>query len=350
MLKICEKIQPVDKNIGNEVRAYLDTLTKPIGSLGMVEELAIQLGEITSSRFPTVSPPGVIVFAADHGVAGEGVSAYPQEVTVQMVHNFLNGGAAINVLAKQIEAKLDIVDIGVAGEIAREGLISRKVRYGTGNFLKEDAMSPDEALEAIQVGMDVANDMIQRGAKCLLLGEMGIGNTTSSSAILSVLLGENNLERIVGTGTGISVQQIKHKQQVIKQAIENRHPDPGDPLDILSKLGGLEIAGMIGAIFAAAEKRIPILIDGFISTVSAVLAVEMCQHIRGYLIIGHQSKEIGHRRALELLKKRPLLDLELRLGEGSGAALAYPIVEASARILKNMATFSAAGVSESTIS
>lgn len=344
MLKIVHKIPAINEQKGEEVRAYIDTLTKPQGSLGRLEELAIELAQITGKSFPTVTPPGVIVFAADHGIAAEGVSAFPQEVTTQMVLNFLQGGAAINVFARHIGALFSIVDIGVAHDVEGEGLIQRKIRYGTANFLIEDAMSKSEAVQALEVGIEAAEQIIEQGAKCLILGEMGIGNTSSSSAILAVLSGEK-IESIVGRGTGIPSEKLLYKQQVIEQALDRRQPDPHDPLDILAKVGGLEIAGMAGAMLATAKHRLPILVDGFICTVAALLAEKICPMVKEYLIAGHQSQEPGHQVALQLLEKKPLLDLQLRLGEGSGAAVAFPIVEAATRMLKEMATFSSAGVS-----
>ncbi|KMJ57590.1 nicotinate-nucleotide--dimethylbenzimidazole phosphoribosyltransferase [Bacillus sp. LL01] len=338
-------IEPVNQKQGEKMKSYLDTLTKPQGSLGMVEEIAIQLGQITGADFPEVTPPGIIVFAADHGIASEGVSAYPQEVTVQMVHNFLNGGAAINVLARQIGAKVEIVDMGVVSDVNREGLHVNKVRHGTGNFLKEDAMTRSQALQAIDAGRDIATKVLNDGAKCLIVGEMGIGNTTSSSAVLAALSGLGAAQG-VGFGTGISSEQVKIKQQVISQAIGNRKPDSADPIDVLSKLGGLEIAGMIGAILTAAERKIPVLIDGFISTIAALLAVKLHNEVKGYLFIGHQSQEAGHQHAIKLLERMPILNLGLRLGEGTGAALAFPVLQAAANITKEMATFKSAGVAE----
>ncbi|WP_244895411.1 nicotinate-nucleotide--dimethylbenzimidazole phosphoribosyltransferase [Evansella clarkii] len=345
MKNTINRIKPADKTTGNEVSAYLDTLTKPKGSLGRLEDLAVQLGEITSSRFPEVTPPGIIVFAADHGIAKEGVSAYPQEVTAQMVQNFLNGGAAINVLAEQTGAMLEVVDIGIANDISNEKLINRKLCYGTANFLEEDAMSKEEAEASIKTGMEIGGQLISKGAECIIPGEMGIGNTTSSSAILSVISGEEP-GTLTGAGTGLSLEQLKHKQRIIEQAISRRKPDRDDPLDILSKLGGFEIAGMTGAILEAASRRKPVLIDGFISSVSALLAVKLCGNVKDYLIIGHHSQEAGHKTVIRILEKQPLLDLQLRLGEGTGAALAFPLLEASSRLLKQMATFSSAGVAE----
>jgi nicotinate-nucleotide--dimethylbenzimidazole phosphoribosyltransferase len=338
-------IQPLDIEMGQQVRNYLDTLTKPPGSLGRLEELAIQLAEITSEAFPVVSPAGVIVFAGDHGVVEEGVSAFPQEVTVQMVMNFLNNGAAINVFSRQIGAMFEVVDIGVAADIAAESVVKRKVRYGTNNFCKQDAMTREEAELAISAGYERAENMIQQGCKCLILGEMGIGNTTPSSAILAVLSGQD-ISKLVGKGTGIAAEKIIHKQEVIARALTERKPDRKDPIDILAKIGGLEIAGMTGAMLASAANRIPILVDGFICTISALLARGICDSASDYMIVGHRSVEPGHEIALKLLGKKPLLDLDLRLGEGSGAAVAFPILQSATLMLKEMATFASAGISK----
>ncbi|MCG1020969.1 nicotinate-nucleotide--dimethylbenzimidazole phosphoribosyltransferase [Sutcliffiella horikoshii] len=338
-------IKPINLLQGEKMEGYLNSLTKPKGSLGEVEEIAIQLAQITNEDFPEVTPPGIIVFAADHGIASEGVSAFPQEVTVQMVHNFLDGGAAINVLGKQIGAKVEIVDIGVAADLDRIGLHRRKIRHGTANFLEGDAMTREEAWKAIEVGSDMATSVIENGVKCLIIGEMGIGNTTSSSAILSALSGLD-VEDVIGTGTGITTNQLEWKQQVIRQSLQKRTPDPTDPIDTLSKVGGLEIGGMVGAILAAAERKIPILVDGFISTVAALLAQRLYPEAKGYLFIGHRSMEVGHEHAIMLLEKKPILNLGLRLGEGTGAALAFPILQAATNIVKEMATFESAGVAE----
>lgn len=339
------KIQPLDKEIGQKVRKYIDTLTKPPGSLGRLEELAIRLAEITRKDFPVVSPPGVIVFAADHGVVEEGVSAFPQEVTVQMVLNFLNNGAAINVFSRQIGAIFEVVDIGVAGDVDYDGVVKQKVRPGTANFCEQDAMTREEAEKAIMIGYERAERMIAQGCKCLIVGEMGIGNTTSSSAILSVL-SDQDISLLVGKGTGIASEKLIHKQTVISNALNKRKPDRNDPIDILTKVGGLEIAGMTGAMLAAAANRIPVLVDGFICTISALLAKEICPTAGDYMIVGHQSVEPGHQIALQLLGKKPILDLNLRLGEGSGAAVAFPILQSAVLMLKEMATFTSAGISQ----
>lgn len=345
MNPIIANIEPLDKATGEKVLAYIDTLTKPPGSLGRLEELAIQLAEMTSDEFPVITPPGVIVFAADHGVVEEGVSAFPQAVTVQMVMNFLHGGAAINVFSRQIGAMFEVVDVGVAEDIPSDRAVNQKIQYGTANFCKQDAMTREQAEKAIAVGFNRAKNMIQQGSKCLILGEMGIGNTTASSAILTVLSGQD-VNFLVGRGTGIAPDKISHKQEVIERALMERKPDRNDPMDILAKVGGLEIAALTGAMIAGASYRIPILVDGFICTVAALLAKEICGTVSEYMIVGHRSDEPGHNIALELLGKNPILDLNLRLGEGSGAALAFPILQSAALMLKEMATFTSAGITK----
>ena len=331
--------------MGKQVSNYVNSLTKPLGSLGRLEELAISLAEMKNESFPTVSPAGVLVFAADHGITDEGVSAYPKAVTEQMVLNFLNGGAAINVFSRQIGALLNIIDIGVASDLDHTDLITKKVRYGTGNFLRDDAMSREEAEKAIEIGYEESIEIINKGAQCLILGEMGIGNTTASSAILALLSGKA-IEAVVGTGTGITEEGIQHKVSVIKQSLQNRNPDSSDPIDLIAKVGGLEIAGMTGAMLAAASKRVPILVDGFICTIAALLAKQLSPNALDYMIVTHQSVEPGHQIALSLLGKKPLLDLGLRLGEGTGAAVTYPIIQSATLMLKEMATFESAGVSQ----
>ncbi|MFJ8244704.1 nicotinate-nucleotide--dimethylbenzimidazole phosphoribosyltransferase [Peribacillus asahii] len=338
------KIPPLDEAMGEQVTKYLDTLTKPPGSLGRLEELVIELGKMTGEAFPQVTKPGVIVFAADHGITAEGVSAFPKEVTEQMVRNFLNGGAAINVFSRAIDAEFAIVDIGIDSDIEAEGLTSKKVRRGTGNFYREEAMTREEAIQALKVGYEEGEKMLAKGVKCFILGEMGIGNTTPSSAITAVLSGQD-MEKLVGFGTGLVSESVLHKQKVITEAIHNRQPNAEDPIDLLSKIGGLEIAGMAGAMLAAASHRVPILVDGFIATVSALIANMIAEGASNYMFVGHQSVEPGHKAAAELLGKKPLVDLGMRLGEGTGAAVAFPILQAATLALKEMATFADAGVS-----
>ena len=264
-------IPALDEDMAAQVKGYVDSLTVPQGSLGRLEELIVELARMTGKPFPEVSRPGVIVFAADHGITEEGVSAYPKEVTQQMVLNFLHNGAAINVFSRAIDAYFDIVDIGIDAELKAEGLSARKVRYGTRNFYKENALTKEEVLQALNAGQEQAALMIERGAKLLILGEMGIGNTTPSSAIISVVSGKSPAS-LVGQGTGLKSEGILHKQQIIEESIMRRNPNPKDAMDILMKIGGLEIAGMAGAMLYAAANRTPILVDGFITTTAAVLA------------------------------------------------------------------------------
>ena len=345
MHAIVDHIQSVDLNAGEEARRYLDTLTKPPGSLGALEELAIQLSAITGELKPSVTPPAVVVFAADHGVAAEGVSAFPQAVTAQMVANFANGGAAINVFARQIGAQVEIVDVGVASPLTLPGVTSARVRQGTANMVVEDAMQFYQGIAAIDVGVAAVNRAKRAGTKCLIVGEMGIANTTASSAMLAVLTGES-VASVVGAGTGINPQQQAHKVAVIERAIAARSANAQAPLEVLGKLGGLEIAAMTGAYLAAAAQRLPAIVDGFIATVAALTACRICPAVRGYLIFGHRSQEPGHDVALKALEAKPLLDMGMRLGEGSGAALAYPLLQAATAMVAEMATFTDAGVSD----
>jgi nicotinate-nucleotide--dimethylbenzimidazole phosphoribosyltransferase len=344
--EIIKEIKPLDEAAMQTARARQNTLTKPPGSLGRLEELSIQLSGITADPFPSVERKAVIVMAADHGVALEGVSAYPAEVTAQMVLNFLRGGAAINVLARQAKARVTVVDIGVATDFEpMPGLVRRKVMCGTRNQAHGPAMTRAEAGQAIQVGVDVLNEEAGRGLDLVATGDMGIGNTTPSSAIAAAMTGLA-VAQVVGRGTGIDDQTLERKINVIEQSLAVNRPDPKDALDVLHKVGGLEIAGLAGVMLAAASRRIPVVVDGFISTAAAMIAVALAPGARDYLISAHQSVEIGHRAMLKHLHLTPLLDLNLRLGEGTGAALAFHLIEASTRILSEMATFGEAGVSD----
>jgi len=265
-------------------------------------------------------------------------------VTPQMVYNFLRGGAAINALAHQIGAKVIVVDVGVAADLSHPGLLSRKVAFGTANMVLEPAMTHTQMLEAMQVGIDVFDTQLEQGIDLVATGDMGIGNTTASSAIAAVLL-QKPAALVTGRGTGIDDEQLAHKIQVIEKAIERNMPNPREPLDVLMRVGGLEIAGLIGVIIAAASRCIPVVIDGFISGAAALIAVELNPLIGAYLLAGHASVEQGHRLILERLGLSPLLDLHLRLGEGTGAVLAMSIIEAALHIHCEMATFAEAGVS-----
>ena len=339
-------IQPLDEAAMQSARLRQDRLTKPRGSLGRLEELSIQLAGMRADPFPSVERKAVIVMAADHGVALEGVSAYPPEVTRQMVLNFLSGGAAINVLARQAGARVAIVDIGVASEFEElPGLVRRKVRCGTRNLARGPAMTRAEAEGALQVGVDVFEAEAVQGLDLVATGDMGIGNTTPSSAIAAVMTGLS-VGQVVGRGTGIDDQGLERKIKVIEQALVVNQPDKKDPIDVLHKVGGLEIAGLAGVMIAAASQRVPVVVDGFISTAAAMIAAAIAPGVRDYLIGAHQSVEIGHQAMLRYLHLHPLLDLNLRLGEGTGAALAFHLAEASTRILRQMATFDEAGVSD----
>ncbi len=345
ILNTLASITPLDQSAMEAARVRQQDLTKPAGSLGKLEEIAIQLAGITGRAMPQIRHKAVIVMAGDHGVTAEGVSAYPAEVTPQMVYNFLRGGAAINALAKFAGARVIIVDIGVAADIAHPDLVSRKVAYGTANMAKGAAMTREQMVEAISVGIDVFEAQFEQGIDLVATGDMGIGNTTASSAIAAALLGKP-VSSVTGRGTGINDEQLRHKIEVIEKVLEQNRPDPHDPFDVLMKVGGFEIAGLVGVIIAAAARRIPVVIDGLISGAAALLAVEMQPLIRDYLFAGHRSVEQGHRLMLEYIQLTPLLDLNLRLGEGTGAVLAMSIIEAALRAHNEMATFAEAGVSE----
>jgi nicotinate-nucleotide--dimethylbenzimidazole phosphoribosyltransferase len=338
-------IKPLDSKAMEKARARQQQLTKPPGSLGRLEDLAVQIVGITGQLLPTVERKAVIVMAADHGVTVEGVSAYPSVVTAQMVHNFLQGGAAINVLAKLAGARVVVVDVGVTADVQHPKLVARKVAAGTANMATGPAMTRDQAIAAIHVGMDAFEAQRDQGIDLVATGDMGIGNTTASSAITAVLTGAP-VAAVTGRGTGINDEQLAHKIHVIEQAIECNRPDPGDPLAVLTKVGGLEIAGLVGVILAASADRVPVVIDGFISGAAALVAVKMCPGVRDYLIAGHASVERGHRLILDHLGLVPVLDLGLRLGEGTGAALAMCIIEGAVRTHTEMATFAEAGVSD----
>ncbi|HLF01941.1 MAG TPA: nicotinate-nucleotide--dimethylbenzimidazole phosphoribosyltransferase [Anaerolineales bacterium] len=325
-----------------------NSLTKPPGSLGRLEELSIQLAAATGSARPSVARKAVIVMAADHGVAAEGVSAYPAEVTPQMVLNFVRGGAAINVLARQASTRVIVVDIGVASNLEpQRGLRLRKIARGTQNIVRGPAMTLSQAETAIAEGIDVVQAEIANGLDLVATGDMGIGNTTASAAIVAALTGQP-VAQVTGRGTGVDDAGLARKIAVVERALAVNKPNPKDALDVLIKVGGFEIGGLAGVIIGAAAKRVPVVIDGFISGAAALIAVGLCPDVRPYLIAAHKSVEVGHRAALDHLDLKPLLDLNLRLGEGTGAVLAFHLVEAAARILDEMATFAEAGVSDKT--
>jgi nicotinate-nucleotide--dimethylbenzimidazole phosphoribosyltransferase len=344
-LALAATIQPLDEQAMTLAREHQLQLTKPTGSLGRLEEIAVQMAGITGNAQPAIKHKAVVVMAADHGVAAEGVSAYPAEVTPQMVLNFLHGGAAINALARQARAEVVVVDIGVAAELSHPQLLSHKVAYGTANMLHGPAMTREQTLQALEVGSDVCEALLAQGVELVATGEMGIGNTTAASAVVACLSGAP-VPLVTGRGTGINDVQLAHKIDVIKHAITKNQPDSADPLDVLAKIGGLEIAGLVGVILVAASRRIPVVIDGFISGAAALVAFRMNPLVRDYCFAGHVSVERGHKIILEQMKLVPLLDLQLRLGEGTGAVLALHIIEGALRAHGEMATFAEAGVSE----
>jgi nicotinate-nucleotide--dimethylbenzimidazole phosphoribosyltransferase len=343
---ILPSIPEINEQCAEKARIRQGQLTKPLGALGMLETISIQLAGITASERPVFHQKEVIIMAADHGITREGVSAYPSDVTAQMVLNFLSGGAAVTVLARQAKAHVSIVDIGVDYDFKNiPGLYHRKIAMGTRNMLREPAMTRPQAEEAIQVGIDLVDQRVKEGMDLVATGEMGIGNTTPSSAITAVYT-HLPVEKVTGRGTGLDDAGLLKKIQIIHEVINFHRPDPQDPLDILSKIGGFEIAGLAGVILGAASHRKPIVIDGFISGAAALIAVEIQPAVKPYLIASHLSEEIGHAAILHRLGLKPLLNLGLRLGEGTGSVLAFNLVDAAALILDEMATFGEAGVSE----
>ena len=338
-------IQPVNGDSAANAQRRLDRLTKPLGSLGRLEELAVHYARITGDVKPNVPRGVVFTFAADHGVAMEGVSAYPSEVTPQMVLNFLRGGAGVNVLARHTGVEVRVVDIGVAYDFGVvPGLIQKKIMRGTNNLLREAAMTRAQATEALQVGIDLATEAAQEGVGLIGTGEMGIGNTTAAAALMHVLTGVP-VEQCVGAGTGLLPEGIAHKAEVIRRAVA-LHGPLHDPAEVLATYGGFEIATMVGAMLEAAAQRRILLIDGFIVSSALLVAARMAPAILDYCVFAHCSDESGHGRMLQALGVKPVLSLGLRLGEGTGAALVLPLVQSAVAFLNEMATFSSAQVSE----
>lgn len=339
------RIPGLDRAAMAAAAARHDQLTKPPGSLGRLERLAIQVAGISGRPLPSVERKAIVVMAGDHGVAARGVSAYPSEVTRQMVLNFLRGGAAINVLARAAGARVVVVDMGVAGDLPPQPeLLDRKIVRGTRDLTREAAMSEAETLRAIEAGIAVLEEQAALGLDLVAPGEMGIGNTTAASALVAALT-RTPAAQVTGRGTGLDDAAHARKVALIEEALALHRPDPDDPLAALAALGGAEIAGLTGLILAAAARRIPVVIDGFISGAAALVAAELAPAVRDHLIAAHRSVEPGHRALLDHLGLEPLLDLDLRLGEGSGAALAMHLIDDACRLLREMATFGEAGVS-----
>jgi len=339
-------IRPLDKKAMAEARLRQDRLTKPQGSLGRLEKLSIQLAGIQGKPIPQINHKAIITMAGDHGVVAEKIGNWSQEVTAQMVYNFIRGGAGINVLARHARVRLIVVDIGVATELKPDPrLLSRKVAPGTQNMAHGPAMTTEQAVKAIETGIEIVTAEVAKGLDIVGTGDMGIGNTTASSAICAVMTGRP-VTGVTGRGTGISDEQLRHKIEVIERALEVNRPDPKQPLDVLAKVGGFEIGGLAGVMLAAAAHRIPVVIDGFISGAAALIATALSPRLKDYLIAAHASAEAGHPLLLEYLGLKPLLNLDMRLGEGTGAALGIFLAEAAVRILAEMSTFDEAEVSE----
>lgn len=343
-----KNITGIDYRLMDSAQARLDSLTKPLGSLGRLEELAKLIVGITGNDSPELSNKVIFTLAADHGVTQEGVSAYPKEVTAQMVYNFLKGGAGINVLARHSGARVVVADLGIASELQpHPSLINKKINYGTANMAKGPAMKRAEAIRSIEAGIEILETEFKNGIDICGTGEMGIGNTTASSAIAAVCTGKS-VEDVTGTGAGIGMNGLGNKISIIKKSIALNNPDARDPIDLLTKIGGFEIGGLAGIILASAARKIPVVIDGFISGAAALIAYGIEPKTKEYMIASHSSVEKGHKIILQHMGLKPLFDLGLRLGEGTGSALGITIIEAAVKILTQMATFKSAGVSGST--
>ena len=342
-----DRIGQPDPGVAAEVQRALDGKTKPRGSLGRLEALAVQFAAIRGEVRPELPVKAVAIMGADHGVVEEGVSAYPAEVTGQMLQNFASGGAAINVLARQVGAELVVLDMGVRIALPPGGPVrDGRVAAGTANFTRGPAMTRAQAIAAVTTGVRLAGELAGRGVTLLGMGEMGIGNSTAASAICAAFLGLPAAE-VVGRGTGLDDPGLQRKIDAVERALQVNQPDRQDPFGVLAKLGGFEIAGLAGLVLGAAAARVPVICDGFIASSAALVAARRCPAARGFLIAGHRSVEPGHDRVLQALQLRPLLDLEMRLGEGTGAALAMSLVDGAVRVLREMATFASAGVSDS---
>ena len=339
-----ERIVPVPEQRLREIQARIDRQAKPIGSLGRLEEFARRYVAITGRE--DVRRKTVFTFAGDHGVVEEGVSAFPKEVTPQMVFNFLDGGAGINVLGRHVGAEVIVVDMGVDHDFEpAEGLMLRKVAHGTANFTAGPAMSREQAVQALEAGIEMAAYCKENGIDMAGTGDMGIGNTTPSSAIIAAFTGLS-ARQVTHRGTGIDDAALENKVRVIEKGLEVNRPDPADPVDVLAKVGGFEIGGIAGLVLGCAALQIPVVVDGFISTAGALIASELHPQVRDYVFCAHQSVEIGHVHMLERIGQRPMLNLDLRLGEGTGGALAMGLVEGGLAVLREVKTFDEAGVTE----
>lgn len=343
-----EKIEGQNQAVRVAAHARLEQLTMPYWALGRLMDLAEDLAGMTGSLRPPLANKKVVTMAGDHGIVAEGVSKYPQEVTPQMVYNIVAGGAGINALARVAGARVVVADLGVAGDLSelvtKKLIVSKRIGPGTRNFLVGPAMSGEEAIRCIEAGIEIAQEL-GANTDVFATGDMGIGNTTPSAAIVATMAG-CAVEDVTGRGTGIEDAQLQHKINVLKQALALHQPNPKDGLDVLAKVGGFEIGGIAGLILGAAAQHKPVIIDGFISTAGALIAQALEPRSVQYMIASHRSMESGHKTALQRLGKEPLIDLNLRLGEGTGAALVMPLLDAAARLLTDVATFEEASVSK----
>ncbi len=340
IVQIINDIEPIDRTVQHQALESFDQLTKPLKSLGRLEDLIARAAGVYGCLNPIIERRVIFLMAADHGVTAEQVSAYPSEITRQMVLNFLQGGAAINVLARHFGAEVIITDLGVKGELSGyAGLLQKKIAYGTNNMAQEPAMTRERAERSIEIGFEVFEEAFNHKKIDIIgLGEMGIGNTTASSIIVSLLTGAK-IEEVVDRGAGLSPEAVHHKIAVINKAISLNQPNPADPVDVLAKVGGFEIGGLVGCIFAAARRRVPIVLDGLISGACALLAVKLNPQIKNYLFASHCSREKGHKISLNYLNMLPIFDLEMHLGEGTGAIFGMNFIEAGFKLLNEMATF-----------
>lgn len=341
--ELASGIEALDQNAAAGMQQRLDSKIKPLRSLGVLEDIAQQIAGIMGTPNPKVNKKAVLLMAGDHGVVVEGVSAAPQEITAQMFYSYLRGEAGINVLARHGGAEVICTDIGIVSPLDPPVLMANRVKNGTDNIAHGPAMTREDAMRAILTGARIASEAIDSGVNLLATGEVGIGNTTPSAALISVFTG-HSVEEVTGRGTGLKDDALKHKENIIRQAIEVNQPDPADPIGVLSKVGGLEIAALSGAILEASYRHVPIILDGIISTAAALAAAQIAPLSAAYMISSHNSEEKGHEIGLKQLGINFRLDFHMRLGEGTGAALMFPMVEAALKIADEMATFNAAGV------
>lgn len=340
-----DRISGLDNGMIAQAQARLDNLTKPLGSLGRLEDIVKQLAGITGKLVPEVGRKAVVIMCADNGVVEEGVSSCPKSVTSTVTQNFMRGITGINVLTRHSGAEIAVIDIGVDDDIRDSGIINRKIRKGTWNILKGPAMTREEAVKAIETGIEAVYELKEKGYRLLGTGEMGVGNTTTSSAVAAVL-SQGPVEPMVGKGAGLDADSFSRKIEVVRRAIEINKPDPGDPIDVLSKVGGFDIAGLAGCFIGAAACRLPILIDGFISAAAALAAVKLKPEVKDFIFPSHGSAEPGTAFIMKILGFEPMLNLEMRLGEGTGAAIAFHIIDAAVTAYREMGTFNDARIEQ----